>query len=174
MLLLNSILILIIIASLIASVYKWKKWGFGADLLEEAPTQLKWIKRIEWTGMAAVIIYWCIALSGCTKDVPRDVIVPSGAVTVNVPVPTCGDDLAKTLFVTPVAHPASLPIHELTEADKDNYDKVSKAYIETIQLLTEYAVALERTQSQAQQQCKATRAAVDTLNTKTPVIPAQK
>lgn len=119
------------------------------------------------------IIFNIIMLTGCTKDVPRDTVIPSGAITVNVPVPTCGDDLAKTLFKGPI-RPEVLPINQLSAADKEDYEKVSKAYMDTIEILTKYAVAQERDRAQAQQQCVAIRKQVDTLNTKTPVIPVQK
>jgi len=119
------------------------------------------------------IIFNVIVLTGCTKDVPKDIIVPSGAVTVNVPVPTCGDDLAKTLFKD-ANRPEVLPINLLTEADKQDYDKVYRAYVDSVALLTKYAVQQERDRAQAQQQCVAIRRAADSLNTKTPVIPVQK
>lgn len=124
---------------------------------------------------AAVLLLIClpIALSGCAKDVPKDIIVPSGAVTVNVPVPTCGDDMAKTLF-SDSGRPEVLPINLLSEADKRDYDKVYRAYVDTVELLTKYAVQQERDRAQAQQQCIATRRAANSLNTKTPVIPVQK
>lgn len=113
-------------------------------------------------------------LAGCATNVEsRDTIVPGGAVTASVLVPTCSDDLAKTLFATSV-RPDTLPINTLTAADKDDYEKVSKAYMDTIEILTKYAVAQERDRAQAQQQCVAIRNQVNTLNTKTPVIPVQK
>lgn len=124
-------------------------------------------------GYVLLTLVLLSALTGCTKDVPRDTVIPSGAVTVNVPVPTCGDDLAKTLFKGPV-RPETLPINLLTEADKKDYDKVYQAYMATVQILTEYAVAQERDRAQAQQQCVATRKQVNSLNTKTPVIPVQQ
>lgn len=119
------------------------------------------------------IVFNIILLTGCAKDVPKDVIVPSGAVTVKVPIPTCGDDLTKSLFSGAV-RPETLPINKLSAADKQDYEKVSKAYMDTIEILTKYAVAQERDRAQAQQQCIATRKHVDSLNTKTPVIPVQK
>lgn len=119
------------------------------------------------------IVFNVIMLTGCAKDVPKDIIVPSGAVTVNVPVPTCGDDLAKTLFKD-ANRPEVLPINLLTDADKHDYDKVYRAYVDSVALLTKYAVQQERDRAQAQQQCVAIRRAADSLNTKTPVIPVQK
>ena len=113
-------------------------------------------------------------MTGCQSSQKyEDPIQPAGAIVVTVPVPTCGDDLAKSLFVVS-DRPKELPIHLLTEADTGNYDKVYKAYIETIQILTAYAMSLERDRSASQMQCKAIRQQVDTLNTKTPVIPVTK
>ncbi|MNC28722.1 hypothetical protein D3C75_769430 [compost metagenome] len=126
-----------------------------------------------WGSAVLLLVCLPIVLSGCTKDVPKDIIVPSGAITVNVPVPTCGDDLAKTLFKDS-SRPEVLPINLLTEADKGDFDKVYRAYVDTVALLTKYAVQQERDRAQAQQQCVAIRRAADSLNTKTPVIPVQK
>lgn len=110
-------------------------------------------------------------LAGCQSSQKyQDPIQPAGAVTTIVPVPTCGDDLAKSLFVVS-ERPKVLPINLLTEADKENYQLVSTAYIESLQIMTAYAVSLERDRASAQLQCKAIRQQVDTLNTKTPVIP---
>lgn len=132
-------------------------------------------KSLIFRGIGYALLVFTLAslLTGCAKDVPRDTVIPSGAVTVNVPVPTCGDDLAKTLFKGPV-RPETLPINQLTEADKKDFDKVYRAYVDTIEILTKYAVAQERDRGQAQQQCVAIRKQVDSLNTKTPVIPVQK
>ena len=113
-------------------------------------------------------------LTGCqTSQKYEDPVQPAGAITITVPIPTCGDQMAKSLFMVS-DRPKVLPINLLTEADKGNYDAVYKAYVETVQILTTYAVALERDRSAAQLQCKAIRQQVDTLNTKTPVIPVQK
>lgn len=126
------------------------------------------------SGYFFVVLAILCILSGCqsTKKF-EDPVQPAGAIIVKVPVPTCDDNLAKSLLVVS-DRPKVLPINQLTAADKENYDVVYKAYIETVQILTEYAVSLERDRSVSQMQCKAIRQQVDTLNTKTPVIPVQK
>lgn len=150
---LTSILIAISILQRSGRAMVWRIIGYGLLLISLA-------------GLMGMI-------SGCSTTKYSDPVQPAGAITVNVPVPTCDDNLAKTLFV--VNHrPKVLPINELTDADKRDHEIVSKAYIETIQLLTSYAVSLERDRAAAQMQCTAIRQQVDTLNTKTPVIAVPK
>ncbi|MNR06429.1 hypothetical protein D3C85_1225000 [compost metagenome] len=120
-------------------------------------------------GLSLISVFGLLA--GCQSSKQyEDPVQPAGAITITVPVPTCGDQLAKSLFMV-TDRPKVLPINLLSEADKGNYDVVYKAYVETVQILTTYAVALERDRSASQLQCKAIRQQVDTLNTKTPVIP---
>lgn len=122
--------------------------------------------------LSAIVLVGSIA--GCQSSQKyEDPVQPAGAIKTYVPVPTCGDDLAKSLFIVS-DRPKGLPINLLTAADRENYQVVYTAYVETVQILTAYAVALERDRSGAQQQCKAIRQQVDTLNTKTPAIPVQK
>jgi len=125
-------------------------------------------------GYVLTVLAVVVLMTGCVAT-PKveDTVVPAGAITVNVPVPTCGDDLSNLLFAD-THRPPSLPINNLTAADKQDYELVYQAYIQTVQILTEYSVALERDRTESQMQCKAIRSQVDTLNTKTPVIPVEK
>ena len=141
----------------------------GVSLVQRAGHAIwKWCGYILLTLTLIVIVG---SIGGCgTSTKYQDPVQPVGAVTTTVPVPTCGDDLAKALFIVS-ERPKVLPINLLTAADKDNYELVSTAYVESLQIMTAYAVSLERDRASAQQQCKAIRQQVDTLNTKTPVIP---
>lgn len=151
----------------------WMNLFIAISLIQRNANATVW--RIAGYILLALSMVGILGLmTGCQSSQKyEDPIQPAGAIVVTVPVPTCGDDLAKSLFVVS-DRPKELPIHLLTEADNGNYDKVYKAYIETIQILTAYAVSLERDRSASQMQCKAIRQQVDTLNTKTPVIPVTK
>lgn len=127
-----------------------------------------------WGWAVLLLIILPAMLTGCdTTAKYKDPVQPAGAITTIVPVPTCSDQMAKSLFMVS-ERPKVLPINLLTEADKGNYQVVYTAWTESVQILTAYAVSLERDRSAAQMQCKAIRQQVDTLNTKTPVIPVQK
>ena len=57
-----------------------------------------------------------------------------------VPVAACPKEIDQ---MDPLVRP-QLPIDQLTEADRENYDKVGKAYIQTTEDLKLYAEQLER------------------------------
>lgn len=144
----------------------------GAILTSYGPSLFH--RTLGWIVVVVNTVLLMSVLTGCSSSAKyEDPVQPAGAITITVPVPTCDNQLAKSLFIV-TDRPKVLPINLLTEADKGNYDVVYKAYVETVQILTVYAVALERDRSVAQMQCKAIRQQVDTLNTKTPVIPVTK
>lgn len=155
------------------SVNTWMNVFIAISLVQRSASATIWrVAGYVLLGLSMLSVLGMLA--GCqTSQKYEDPVQPAGAITITVPVPTCGDQLAKSLFVV-TDRPQVLPIHLLTEADKGNYDVVYKAYVETVQILTTYAVALERDRSESQLQCKAIRQQVDTLNTKTPVIPVTK
>lgn len=112
-------------------------------------------------------------LHGCAKDAVPPPVVPSGALTVKVPVPTCGDGLEKAIDRSSAnSRPLVLPIQRLTTADKENYDKVQSAYVQTVAILVEYTGKLEADQNEVQLLCQAAKEQVETLNTVQPNIPS--
>lgn len=155
------------------AVNTWMNVFIAISLVQRSASATIWrVAGYVLLGLSLISVFGLLA--GCQSSKQyEDPVQPAGAITITVPVPTCGDQLAKSLFMV-TDRPKVLPINLLSEADKGNYDVVYKAYVETVQILTTYAVALERDRSASQLQCKAIRQQVDTLNTKTPVIPVTK
>lgn len=118
-----------------------------------------------------ILVALLATVVGCAKDAPN--VVPAGAIETKVPVPVCSagieDAIARSKAVD---RPLVLPIKQLTEADRDNYDKVQKAYVGTIALLVEYIGKLEADRDEIDLQCKASKDLIKTLNTVQPNIPS--
>lgn len=121
---------------------------------------------------AAVFVSFVLMAYGCTRDV-APVIVPAGAIEVKVPVPVCGANLEQALNRSSVnARPLVLPIQLLSDTDRKDFDKVGKAYAQTIALLVEYTAALESDQQEAKLMCSAAKEHIKSLNTVYPNIPS--
>lgn len=120
----------------------------------------------------ALIAMLLISVNGCTKDKPQ-LVVPTGAQVVKVPVPVCGPQLEQAIGRSSTnARPLVLPVQQLTEEDAENYDKIQRAYTNTIAELLEYIGKLESDQQEVRMQCEAANEQVKTLNTVQPILPS--
>ena len=108
------------------------------------------LKVIGLVGLIALV-------SGCetTQQDTTPTVGPVITQEVVIPVAACPKEVNE--LTTPVR--PKLPIDDLTEADRENYDKVGKAYIQTTEDLKMYAQQLESQLGGIKSMCKSVNTA---------------
>lgn len=110
--------------------------------------------KLSFIGITAVV---GLFLTGCETTWRQETPPTAPIITqeVVVPVAACPKEVEQ---LDQQPRPA-LPIDQLTEADRENYDKVGKAYIQTTEDLKMYAEQLEKQLKGIKGMCKSVNTA---------------
>ena len=114
-----------------------------------------------------------VLLAGCSTKSQEPNIVPAGAVEAKVLVPMCGNAKAIAQKNAEAEDP-HLAIQDLTEADGNDFAKVSGAYTSDIIDLMALVRAYKADFKEISLQCDAAANQIKSLNSKQPVVPSTK